>query len=524
MALPRRRAASGSPPRHPDVPPDEERRELPEPGSSWRRGVQWGGTVGGPLFAVLAYHLLPGGAAGLSDAGRAAAAVGIWMAVWWLTEAVEVYVTALLPLALLPLTGIATPAEAAAPYAHELIFLFLGGFVLALSLQRWHLDQRIALITLRIVGSSPTRIVGGVMLATATMSMWVSNTATAAMMLPIALSIVRRIVGPGDPTTLPADRRNFVRSMLLGLAFAASIGGVGTIIGSPPNLLAASYLRENLGLDVGFVQWLAFGLPFVAVMLPATWLLLTRVVYPVGSLKTEQQPAFIRSAYRALGSPSRGEWVTFVVFTVTALAWVTRPLLAGVEVAGYRPLAGLSDATIAVLAAVALFLIPVDARRRSFVMEWKALRDLPWGVLILIGGGLSLATALETTGVTVQLGVLVSAAGSLPGVVFVVLVAAAVIFLTELTSNTATAAVLIPVVAAVAVGVGMAPSLLVVPVAMAASAAFMMPVATPPNAIIFGSGLISVPDLARPGLLLNLLSVLLVSAVTLTLVPVFVGG
>jgi solute carrier family 13 (sodium-dependent dicarboxylate transporter), member 2/3/5 len=391
--------------------------------------------------------------------------------------------------------------------------------VLALSLQRWGLDRRIALVTLRLVGTRPHHVVGGFMLATAVMSMWVSNTATVAMMLPIALSVV----GLTHKEHLAEDPEGRTEAriavcLLLGIAYAASVGGLGTVIGSPPNLLVVSYINETLGGDVSFVRWLTIGLPLVAVLLPATWFLLTRVLHPVPHEPLDEGGSVIRDAYRELGPVKPGEWATFVVFSLTALAWVLRPLLNELRIAGTTPLSGLTDAGIAILAAVALFVIPVGQRQRA--MDWDHAKRLPWGTLVLFGGGLSLAAAIERNGVGDFLGSLVQGLSEIPGPVIVLAVVTMVVFLTELTSNTATTATLVPILAGIAPALGLDPYLLIVPTALAASLAFMMPVATPPNAIVFGTGHVTIPQMARAGLRLNVIGIVaVVSAAYLLIAP-----
>jgi solute carrier family 13 (sodium-dependent dicarboxylate transporter), member 2/3/5 len=490
-----------------------------DPGEGVRRAVRRVGVVAGPALAVAVYVLLPdtyvdpsGREVAFTQAGRATAAVAAWMATWWLTEAIDVPATALLPIAVLPLMGAATIGEATAPYAQDLIYLFIGGFVLALSLQRWGLDRRIALLTLRFVGTRPRHVVGGFMVATAVMSMWVSNTATVAMMLPIALSVVN-LARRAHPSEDPEEGSPLALALLLGIAYAASVGGLGTVIGSPPNLLVASYINEQLGGDVSFVRWLMVGLPLVAVLLPITWFLVTR--------RLEREPlddggSMLRDAYEALGRPSAGEWATFVVFSVTALAWVFRPVLNDLRIGGAAPFAGLTDPGIAILAAVALFLIPVGHKERA--MNWETARGLPWGTLVLFGGGLSLAAAIERNGVGDYLGSHVQGLAEVPGPIVVLAVVAGVVFLTELTSNTATTATLVPILAGVAPALSLDPYLLIVPAALAASLAFMMPVATPPNALVFGTGHVTVPQMARAGLRLNLIGIGAVMAAAYLLV------
>jgi solute carrier family 13 (sodium-dependent dicarboxylate transporter), member 2/3/5 len=481
----------------------------------------WAGLVGGPVLALIVYAILPeqfagadGGIMELGHAGRATAAVGVLMATWWMTEAIEISATALLPIALFPLVQAASIDEAAAPYANPLIFLFLGGFLLALSMQRWGFERRIALIALRLVGTEPRRVVGGFMLITAVFSMWVSNTATVAMMLPVALSVVDAAVPGGRNALLatePRPGRNFARGLLLGIAVSASIGGVGTLIGTPPNLFLASFARENLGVDISFVEWLGVGLPIVAVFLSLGWLVITRIMFPPDVEPGALDDVLSDEARDDLGPMKTGEWATFIVFSLTALAWIFRPLLEDITVAGAQPLAGLSDAGIALIAGVALFVIPVDLREREFVMDWDTARGIPWGILILFGGGLSLAAAVDANGVAAYLGAQAEVLDALPPLVIIVAITAGVVFLTELTSNTATAAALVPIFAAIAPGLGLDPLALAVPTAIAASLAFMLPVATPPNAIVFGSGFVQMPDMMRLGLRLNMISIVVVT-------------
>ena len=486
-------------------------------------GRSWG-RLAGPGLALLGYALLAD--TSLDHAGRATAAVALWMATWWMTEAIPLYATALLPIALFPLLGIADIRSAAAPYAHELIYLFLGGFVLALSMQRWQLDRRLSLLALRWAGSRPDRIVATFMAVTAGLSMWVSNTATAVMMLPIALGVID-LVGaePGDSAAEPGDRRtSFALCLLLGIAYAASIGGVGTLIGTPPNLFLASYAASNLGIEIGFVQWMAVGLPLVALLLPATWWLLTRVLYRPGQAPVEGGAERVELQLAALGPVRPGEWATLAAFGAAAFAWITRPWLVQVEIAGLRPLAGLSDPGIAMLAALSLFVIPVSREPRRFAMDWSTASRLPWGLLILFGGGLSLAAAIRTHGVGEFLGGHLVVLSGVPDVVLVAGVVALLIFLTEITSNTATTATLLPILAGLAPGLGMDALQLIVPAAIAASCAFMLPVATPPNAVIFGSGQVPVRAMARTGLWLNLLSIAVITGLAQALVLPVLGG
>ncbi|HVR28049.1 MAG TPA: DASS family sodium-coupled anion symporter, partial [Thermoanaerobaculia bacterium] len=502
--------------------------------SKRRDRVRWGGLAAGPLVAVLLYQLLPaayrgieGEAAAFTHAGRATLAVMAWMAVWWLTEALPIPATALVPLAVFPLAGILPIGRAAAPYGSELIFLFMGGFVLALSMQRWGLDRRIALTTLRFVGTKPPNVIGGFMLVTATLSMWVSNTATVAMMLPIALSVVDLVFSQQHGRTLtsvgalPAEDvkgRNFALSLMLGIAYAASIGGIATIIGSPPNGILVQFLRSELDQEISFAQWMMIGSPLVAVFLPLAWVIITWVLYPIRIERIEGGRELVESELRGLGRMRRGEWITMSVFFSTAALWISRPLLVT-----WAPLEGLSDAGIAILAALALFVTPAERNPPASTMDWETAVKLPWGVLILFGGGLSLAAAVQANGVAEYLGAQVTALGGLPTVLFVLAVTAGVIFLTELTSNTATTATLVPVLAGVAYGIGVHPDYLIFPATIAASCAFMMPVATPPNAIVFGSGYVTIPQMCKAGLWLNLAGIVLITVVMYLVVIPLLG-
>lgn len=473
---------------------------------------QWIGLLVGPLLLVLV--LLVPAPEGLSPAGWRTVAVGVLMATWWVTEAIPIPATALLPLVLFPTLGVSGMDEAAAPYANPLVFLFLGGFVLALAMQRWALHRRIALSIVRAVGTRPHNLVLGFMLATAFLSMWVSNTATAVMMLPIGLSVIDLVLR-GEAAPDPGHS-HFAVCLMLGIAYGASIGGLATLIGTPPNALLAGFMLETYGVEIGFAQWMMVGVPLVAVTLPLTWLVLTRLVFPIRLREIPGGREMIDGELRTLGPLSRAEKWVGAVFVATALAWISRPLLEDV-------VPGLSDTSIAIAAALVLFATPVSLRRGEFLMNWEWAERLPWGVLLLFGGGLSLADAVRTTGLAQWIGSALQGLGGWPTVALVLVVTTLVIFLTELTSNTATAAAFLPVVAALAVGLGENPLLLAVPTALAASCAFMMPVATPPNAIVFGSSFITVPQMARAGLVLNLLFIAAITLLTYTLVLAVFG-
>ncbi|MEL6328430.1 MAG: DASS family sodium-coupled anion symporter [Planctomycetota bacterium] len=492
-----------------------------------RRGtIQLVGLVLGPVAAGLAYalsSLLTGGEDGLSEDGRAVIAMMAWMVAWWLTEAVDVSVTALLPLVVLPLGTDASIREAAAPYANPVIGLFFGGFVLGLAMERSGLHKRIALVVLNVIGSGQKTVIAGFMCIAAFMSMWISNTASAVMMLPIGLSVAAVFDEAGDEADSESDG-SFGKALLLGLAYAASIGGIGTLIGTPPNAFFAGYVQETYGRTIGFAEWLAVGVPLVIVFVPIVWFMLTNVLFRLRRGDAEAAGRVIAERRQALGPMTSTEWVTMVVFLMTACLWITRPLLTKIEIDEFSPFAGLSDAGIAIIAAISLFAIPSNIKTREFVLEWSDLTRLPWGVLLLFGGGLSLAGAIQGNGIADLIAGQAGALDVLPMLLIVALVALVVTFLTELTSNTATAATLLPVLGGVAVALDVDPVLLLVPATVAASCAFMMPVATPPNAVVFASGRLTIPLMARTGFLLNLIGVVLVTALTYLLAMPILGA
>ena len=499
--------------------------------------VKWTGLAAGPVLAGICMLTLPveyqsveGKTVAFTLAGRATLSIMVWMAVWWLTEAMHISVTALLPLVLFPICGVMKIDQAAAPYANKLIFLFFGGFMLALSMQRWGLDKRIALLTLSRIGTQPSRMIGGFMLVTATLSAFVSNTATTAMMLPIALSVVALMKEDDSSSSASEDARpsNFAACLLLCIAYAASIGGMATLIGTPPNAVLAGFLKDKIAepyrMDVSMAGWLKMGLPLVAVFLPLVWLLMTKVIFRVGRSHIAGAGDLIREQLHDLGKPSRGEWTTFIVFSLTAAAWIARKPLMGWEISeGYRPLAGLSDAGIAMTAALVLFVTPVSFNKMEFTLDWDTARKAPWGIFILFGGGLSLAGAVDATGAAEFIGSQATYIGGAPTILVVLIVCTGVVFLTELTSNVATTATLIPVLAALAPELDVHPYWLIFPATLAASFAFMLPVATPPNAIVFGSGHVTIAQMAKAGLWLNLIGIAVITLITMLLIGPLLG-
>ncbi|MBB4023867.1 MULTISPECIES: SLC13 family permease [Actibacterium] len=498
----------------PETYEDPGRSPIP-PGSPTPRALPLKrriGLVGGPALALILLYC-PAPAEMPPEAWRMVA-LAAWMVIWWLTEAIAIAATALLPLVLMPLLGIADMNSTAASYADPLIFLFLGGFLIAAAMQRVGLHRRIALKIITLVGGTPARIVLGFMIATGFLSMWISNTAATIMMYAVGLSVIDFLRRNTDDA---GAVRRFGVALMLGIAYSASIGGVGTLIGTPPNALLASFLRSAHGIEITFLDWMKLGLPVVAVMLPAAWLLLTRILFPAGRIAVGNPGTIVAGELRALGPMDAGERLVGVVFACAALGWIFRAPLAG---ATGLPL---NDTIVALTAALALFAIPIpSAQGGSFALDWQATRALPWDVLILFGGGLALAGGFGSSGLAEWIGAAVG--GFRIGTAALVLaVTVAIVYLTEITSNTASTATFLPVLAAIAVGMGLNPLVLTVPVALGASMAFMMPVATPPNAIVFGYEEMRMGDMVRAGFALNIIGILVTFAIFTLLGPMIFG-
>lgn len=462
----------------------------------------WIGLLLGPVLFLMTWWVPP--PEGLSPMAWHVLGMALLMAIWWSTEALPIPVTALLPILIIPALGAGSLRDASAPYADPVIFLFLGGFMLGLAMQRWNLHRRIALLTLLAVGTRPSRQIAGFMIATAFLSMWVSNTATTIMMLPIGLSVIALMQSDNAQ-----ELERFATAMLLSIAYAASIGGVATLIGTPPNALLAAYLKNNHDIAIGFGQWMLIGLPVAVSMLVFTGWWLTRGGFRLGEGGASRTA--LQDALRELGPLSRGERTVGLIFVLTALAWIFRPLFAD-------RLPWLDDTSIAMAATLALFVTPVDAGKRIFVMDWSKTEGVPWGVLLLFGGGLSLAGVIRSSGLAEWIANSLGAFGALPLILMMALVVAVIIFLTEVTSNTATAAAFLPLLGALAVAQDVSPLLFAVPAAIAASCAFMMPVATPPNAIVFATGHMRIQAMIRAGFVLNLGGVVLVTLLSYGLI------
>lgn len=502
------------------------------------------GLVAGPLLAIGLFLLMPG------DLGvwpRLVAATAVLMGVWWMTEALPIPATALLPLVIFPLgvpaaesDGGVTFDSIGASYGNNIIFLFMGGFMLALAMQRWNLHRRIALGVLKLMGAKTVNLVLGFMIATGFISMWVSNTATAVMMLPIGVSILVLVQRYGTEDALAADavpaaeqsapgeaptqaeirsltKSNFGTALMLGIAYAASIGSLGTIIGTPPNTLLAGHMAAEHGIQIGFGQWMLVGVPIAVVLLLACWLLLTRVLFRPEIDEVPGGRDLIAAELARLGRMSAPEAKVLVIFVLAALAWITVPLLSEYVFGLDSPL--LSDAAIAMVVGLVLFLLPAGggAGRGVRLLDWEAAKELPWGVLLLFGGGLALSGQFSKSGLSTWLGEQVRSLGEIPVWVLVVIAAIGILLLTEMTSNTATAATFLPVASGVALGTGVEPLMLAAPVALAATCAFMLPVATPPNAIAYGSGYVTIGQMVKGGVWLNIIAVVLISVASMTL-------
>jgi sodium-dependent dicarboxylate transporter 2/3/5 len=465
----------------------------------------------GPATFLILWLVPPGG---LTGASAGVPALGAWMAIWWITECLPLAVTALLPVAVFPLLGVMTIRQATAPFANEVVFLYLGGFLIAAALQQWRAHERIALSVIGRVGTDSRRLVLGVMLATAFVSMWISNTATAAMMYPIALAI-GTLYGEG------ATARSQRIALLLGVAFAASIGGMATLIGTPPNLILAGAARELLGVSIDFFEFLTYGLPAAILILPVCWVLLVFVFHRERISLDATGRAALDTRRSALGALGGGERATLIVFVAVAVAWFFREpkVIGGLTIFGLTTIApGLTDAGIAVVAAIALFVIPgrdgAGGPRRP-LLTWREAREIPWDVLLLFGGGLSLAAAMESSGLATAIGGWMSGLQGLPLPLVLLGVSVGTVIISELASNAATASMGMPIAVALAAALDQPPMLLMLVIGLSASVGYALPMATPPNAIVFGGGEMTVRDMARAGLALDAVGILVVVGVML---------
>lgn len=468
--------------------------------------------LGSAAFLLLLSLPVPDG---MTPAGMKVAATAVLMACWWITEAIPVPATALLPIVLFPLLGVMKTAEVTVSYGNHLIYLFMGGFLIAVTIEKWNLHKRIALHTVRLVGVTPERIVLGFMIATAFLSMWISNTATAMMMTTIGLAVIRETIAllehNGRPV-LPGDLP-FATALMLGIAYAASIGGVATLVGTPPNAIFAGVLEKNFGISIGFAQWMAFAFPLSVVMLALTWYYLTHIAFPS---RLRELPGGKQAIHRELiriGRMSREEKMVLAVCVLVAVTWIARGAF-DVGEAGM-----VADATIAIAGALLLFLIPADLKQGKFLLDWQTAVKIPWDIILLFGGGFALANGFSASGLTQWLAGQLAVLQGVDPLLILFAIVLLVIFLTEVTSNTATATLMLPVIGAVALAMQINPLGPMVAVTIAASYAFMLPVATPPNAIVFASRQLTIAQMARAGLWLNIVGALLITALVYWLMP-----
>lgn len=470
-------------------------------------------------FFVILVLPAPGGMA--PEAKRVAAVAGL-MALWWMTEAIPIPATALLPIILFPVLQVMPSRQVTLEYGNHLVFLFIGGFFLAVTMERWNLHRRIALRTILLIGSTPRRMVLGFMVAAGFLSMWVSNTATSMMMVPIGIAVIQslreslREASP-EPGNKNDTLGHFSVALMLGIAYASSIGGVSTIIGTPTNTVVVGTLERLYGRSISFVQWMSFAVPLSAVMLVVVWWILTHRLHPLGNHSMAGQESHLRDALRNLGPLNRAEKYILAVWSVVVTAWILRGL---VSVPALRMV---HDTTIAIAGALALFLIPVNARQGVFLLDWETAVKIPWGVVLLFGGGFALAGGLRESGLDSWLGGHLALFHGVPVIWMMLAVVVLTIFLTEITSNTATTAMLAPIMAGVAENMHIHPFGVMIAAGIAASYAFMLPVATPPNAVVFGSGYLTIPQMARAGIWMNLAGCILIVTILYFLMPLLLG-
>ena len=484
--------------------------------------------LGIPIFLLVLLLPLP---ESLSIEGQRTMAVAVLMAWWWITEAIPIPATALIPIFAFPMLKIMPTKSVVSSYGDSNIYLFMGGFLLAITMQRWELHRRIALHIIKIVGVGPQRIILGFMVATALLSMWISNTATTMMMYPIGLAIILHTNEMlNKEKKLENSDNNFQTVLMLSIAYSASIGGIGTLIGTPPNIVFAAALKSIFpnAPEIGFFQWMMVGFPLVAIFIPITWLFLTKVILQLKMKSIPGGKDVIINQLKNLGPIKKAEQYTLVVFILTALGWIFRKdiVLGFVTIPGWSNLLGIqqyvNDSTVAIFAAVLLFLIPVNLKEKQFLLNWDWAIRIPWGILILFGGGIALAAGFKVSGLAAWIGNNLGLFSNVPLLVMILIICFMLTFLTEITSNTATSTIFMPILAATALAMGIHPYLLMVPATISASCAFMLPVATPPNAIIFGSGSVSIPQMAKAGFGLNFIGILLVTTITyLIAIPVF---
>lgn len=472
------------------------------------------GLILGPLLFILT--MLFFNPEGLTPEAKAILASTIWIATWWITEAIPIPATSLLPIILFPLSGGLDVGETTSAYGNDTIFLFMGGFMIALTMEKWNLHKRIALTIISLIGTNTERIVLGFMVATGFLSMWISNTATAMMMVPIGLAIIFQVseaLKHDDSIDTSQENFGFGKALMLGIAYSASLGGIATLIGTPPNTLLAGAVNEIYGIEITFAEWMLFGVPLAWIFIFIAWFYLIKVAYPLKLKELPGGSAMIKEQKVELGKASYEEKIVFAVFLLAAFSWITRSFL----LADFLP--GLNDAMVGLIAALILFAIPSKNRRGDHLLDWATAVKLPWGILLLFGGGLAIAAGFTQSGLSEWVGGQLIGLQGINVLIIVLVVAAFVLFLTEITSNTATASMMFPIMASLAVALGIHPYALMVTAGVTASCAFMLPVATPPNAVVFGSGYLRIIDMARTGFILNVFGIIFVGLAVYYFLP-----
>ena len=447
----------------------------------------------------------------LSYEGLSILASTLWVAIWWITEAVPIYVTALIPIILFPLSGGLELKQTTAAYGHKFVFLFVGGFILAIAIEKWKLHKRIALNIIGLVGTKKSNIILGFMIATAFLSMWISNTATAVMILPVGLAIISQL--KDNPKTIENENLVFGKTLMLAIAYSASIGGMATLIGTPPNLVLAGVIKTSYNVEINFLQWMSFGLPISIFLLFICWKYLTSVAYKFDNQNFDSGMNEINDQLKSLGKISYEEKSVMIIFIATALAWITQSFV----IKKYIP--EIDDTIIAIIAAVTLFILP-NKKGDKKLLAWEDAVKLPWGILLLFGGGMALAKGFDSSGLAIWIGSQMSFFDTIPLLALLLFLVAMVNFLTEITSNLATTAMLLPVLVALAETIGVNPYYLLVGATVAASCAFMLPVATPPNAVVFGSKILKIDDMIKKGFWMNLISIFILTAAVYWILPI----
>ena len=466
----------------------------------------------GPILFILTRFFLE--LEGLSDQANAVLASTLWIAIWWITEAIPIAATSLLPIILFPLSGALPLADTSSSFGHRFVFLYLGGFILALAIQKWNLHKRIALNIIKVIGTNVKKIILGFMVATAFLSMWISNTATAVMMLPIGIAIIKQMK---DLKNSPEDENLiFGKALMLSIAYSASIGGIATLIGTPPNLVFAGIIQEVYNIDISFLKWFQFGFPISILLLAISWIYLTKVAFKFKQNEFNEGKEEINMQLEELGPISYEEKIVLSVFVLTGLAWILRTYLLN------KFIPNLDDSIIALISGISLFLFQANNQegKNEKIMNWEDAVKLPWGILLLFGGGLAIAQGFQSSGLANWIAENLTQLNDFSLFIILLVLITAVNFLTEITSNLATTAMLLPILAPTAVILGVHPYVLMVGATLAASCAFMLPVATPPNAVVFGSNYLKISDMVRVGILMNIISIIIIFMMVYFILPI----